>query len=509
MQYPALYINVLLYSLFLHPSLVTYRICISVYYLKCYHYVPGSETAVETPSFHRAGNLFLRVDDPPEDGKSTNGDKGSKGDKSRKGPTKKCGTKGSKGGDCPKPPPPTPDDKRDGIILSGASEEGTILQCSPNTLLIAGTQVDSLSEGMIIFSIPYSEEICDSCGTIIRKAVSIQPPDAMGQFSCTDDQTCVKVNTVLATFQDILSAELIDAFNLRGNEEQEVELLSGCGYSSSRRLSSSIALTTKGGSRSLQTAGTCNSLLAVNADGRCTYTNCYIGTNDPDLADCFECGLGCNNGCGSGWNEPLVPDRGTIWDFREPCCFHDFCYSTNTWDQDECDKLFYKKLLESCAEGSVAWQVVQFLIDSLPPTLNCRTRASIYYIAVAAVGKSAYKEAQDKQRQHEASPECAATCPTTQESGGQGTTILTVDLLSSSGTFEVYYQMYTIKDALEIKYEGNTIFSTGGVVSGSATTSVTLPAGGSSTLVEVTIDAPEAGTAWDVSVSCALPDPAL
>ncbi|KAI2491782.1 hypothetical protein MHU86_22781 [Fragilaria crotonensis] len=62
---------------------------------------------------------------------------------------------------------------------------------------------------------------------------------------------------------------------------------------------------------------------------------------------------------------------------------------------------------------------------------------------------------------------CEAQCPTTQVSGGQGFTSFTVDLKKKNGTFPVSYDMYSIPDGLNIFYEGESIFSTGGLVSGS------------------------------------------
>lgn len=139
-------------------------------------------------------------------------------------------------------------------------------------------------------------------------------------------------------------------------------------------------------------------------------------------------------------------------------------------------------------------------IPTLRVLLDCRTLALVYYASVALGGSRSYDSAQQKRDVYEKSDECAAKCPSTQRSGGQGTTTLTVDLKKTSGTFPVSYQMYSIPDELTIVYEGNTIFSTGGLVSGARTTQVTYS--GSSTLVRVTINAPRSGTRWDVTVGC-------
>jgi hypothetical protein len=60
--------------------------------------------------------------------------------------------------------------------------------------------------------------------------------------------------------------------------------------------------------------------------------------------------------------------------------------------------------------------------------------------------------------------------------------------------------MYTVPDELYIEYEGDRIFETGGLVSGGATVNVAFS--GQSTVIKVTINAPIAGTAWDVFVGC-------
>jgi hypothetical protein len=71
-------------------------------------------------------------------------------------------------------------------------------------------------------------------------------------------------------------------------------------------------------------------------------------------------------------------------------------------------------------------------------------------------------------------------------------------MIVPSGTFPVSYEMYRIPDQLYIAYEGKVIFDTGALVSGSGAADVTYS--GTSTIIQVTINAPNSGTAWDVSV---------
>ena len=98
---------------------------------------------------------------------------------------------------------------------------------------------------------------------------------------------------------------------------------------------------------------------------------------------------------------------------------------------------------------------------------------------------------------------CTTQCPTQQRSGGQGFTSFTVELFKNRGTIQVFYEMYSIPDELNVYYEGSTIFSTGGLVSGSTTVSVPYGSDDStSTVVTVEVNAPRSGTAWIVSVTC-------
>lgn len=91
-------------------------------------------------------------------------------------------------------------------------------------------------------------------------------------------------------------------------------------------------------------------------------------------------------------------------------------------------------------------------------------------------------------------------CNTTQKSGGQGTTVLTINMQTTSGTFKVTYDMKDKQpDQLTINYEGDTIYDSG-LVKGKKTVDVSFS--GSSSIITVTINAPQAGTRWEVTVGC-------
>ena len=250
----------------------------------------------------------------------------------------------------------------------------------------------------------------------------------------------------------------------------------------------------------------CDGWNAVGSDGRCRYSDCFVG-NDPIPAnpDCFGCQpQDCNNGCGAADGiSSLAPESiPFVFDFTDGCCNHDYCYASTAFEKSQCDLSFLKSNLDSCATVSTAIKTIRLLLNPNPAALltYCPTYALAYYTAVALGGGSAYSNAQASTVAHEESDKCVAMCPSTQRSGGQGTTTLRIDMLRKSGTFPVSYQMYSIPDALDITYEGASIFSTGGLVSGSRSTTASFD--GDSTIVTVTIDAPRDGTAWDVFIGC-------
>ena len=93
--------------------------------------------------------------------------------------------------------------------------------------------------------------------------------------------------------------------------------------------------------------------------------------------------------CGSGWNEPIVPDHPVGFDFSEACRKHDACYGTCGASKTKCDKQFLKDMRDKC--------------NSYQPVLAnpgfCKLLAYIYYQAVNMAGGSAFADAQ------------AAACP--------------------------------------------------------------------------------------------------
>jgi len=98
---------------------------------------------------------------------------------------------------------------------------------------------------------------------------------------------------------------------------------------------------------------------------------------------------------------------------------------------------------------------------------------------------------------------CAGTyaCNSEARAGGDGITVFNVELGTNGGTFTAFYQMYRVPDSMVIEYEGNVIFTTGGLVSGSATIPVTYGPG-TSTQITVTMTGSNSGTVWEARIDC-------
>jgi hypothetical protein len=85
--------------------------------------------------------------------------------------------------------------------------------------------------------------------------------------------------------------------------------------------------------------------------------------------------------------------------------------------------------------------------------------------------------------------------------GGYGTTVTDHELGATGGSFVIDYNMYSIPDEMEVRYEGNLIYTTGGAVSGTGSPVINFGPG-SATKITVTIIGNDPGTAWDYVVHC-------
>ena len=90
-------------------------------------------------------------------------------------------------------------------------------------------------------------------------------------------------------------------------------------------------------------------------------------------------------------------------------------------------------------------------------------------------------------------------CQTQQASGGQGTFTKAYSMGATNGLVDFSYEAFQIPDAFTLQTAGLVAFSTGGLVSGNGATSI--PLAGSS-VVFVSVSAPQSGTAWEYSMGC-------
>jgi len=87
--------------------------------------------------------------------------------------------------------------------------------------------------------------------------------------------------------------------------------------------------------------------------------------------------------CGSGWNEPFVPDNPRSFPFSDCCQRHDECYGTCGATREVCDEGFLYCMVKACTKYSA-----KIII------LDCSRWAMLYYRAVDRRGQDAYDRAQ-------------------------------------------------------------------------------------------------------------------
>lgn len=87
--------------------------------------------------------------------------------------------------------------------------------------------------------------------------------------------------------------------------------------------------------------------------------------------------------CGSGWNEPFVPDNPRSFPFSDCCQRHDECYGTCGATRQACDEGFLYCMVKACTKYSA--RIIEF---------DCNRWAMLYYRAVDRRGQDAYDRAQ-------------------------------------------------------------------------------------------------------------------
>ena len=405
-----------------------------------------------------------------------------------------------------------------GIFVSDTDPSLEIVSCGPSFIEVKGNRTAEISDGSIFIYVEEGKiDSCSSCSPLFRKVLSTNTTQSGAKFLLTSFVTVSDLVTLGQTPEAKAFGEVLIEPHFNCSHTSGLVPLKVIDQDSN---SSDIVVFDKPPSLLLDDditalVGSCNAKwLKKNADGRCTYTNCFVGV-DGDASNCFSCKQQCDNGCGpeDGVFSFLNTDGNFgSFDFGPACCNHDFCYSTNTFSRAECDTNFYAEMESQCPSilsvliipllFPISFPIGHKVIVDATTAASCGVLASLFYLGVDWFGETPQADAQEKQKLHEQEDICVAKCPTTQTSGGQGTTVLNIDMLRKSGTFPVEYQMYTIPDQLSVEYEGLPLLDTG-LVSGYGSASVFF--NGTSQKIKLTINAPFSGTAWDVFVGCPAP----
>lgn len=96
-----------------------------------------------------------------------------------------------------------------------------------------------------------------------------------------------------------------------------------------------------------------------------------------------------STGCGTGWNDKLVPDNLIGLDISECCKIHDYMYTVGrtSKDRNKADRLFYKNMKAIVMNDS-----------DLILRATRLAMAWAYYIAVVEFGKSSFWEGKVKKK---------------------------------------------------------------------------------------------------------------
>ncbi|KAL3761160.1 hypothetical protein ACHAWU_000255 [Discostella pseudostelligera] len=402
------------------------------------------------------------------------------------------------------------DKKIPGFVISGVDESFKIVSCEPTSVEVTGSRAAKIKQGNIIIYTPHDTATCSSCNPLFRKVQSISTSPITGNLILATTLLTVAEIMQVGTSPDGIAVGSV-----------LMELLFNCPHTTDIQGASIDAFSSAQDSNigaflsseedvvlSSMLLGSCNAnWLLKNADGRCTHTNCYVGVTG-NANDCFECKTACDNGCGHA-GLPTIDGNFGAYDFGPACCNHDFCWASSTYTKEECDTTFFDQMKNQCPSPSPNDVVIRLYFPISAPFLSsigCDALATTFYaLVMTTVGTDAYNTAKSDQMNYEQQDSlCIAQCPSTQQSGGQGTTVLKIDMGKTSGTFHLRYNMYEEPDWLTIDYEDEFIFNTGGTVSGEFSTDVDFGPG-SSTIITVTILAADEGTAWDVEVACPYP----
>lgn len=317
-------------------------------------------------------------------------------------------------------------------IVDQSTNELSIISCTLNNITITGSDIDKYKPGYYFTYTDTKQNVCGRCSPLFRKIDSI--------INHSDD---IKIfTTSMATFDDIFASNLYN--NNNDIAKLEIETFLNCteldgSVPVNKTVAASIhvlpplllenredinALTylqhednnssvTDSSLKSIR--GSCSSdWFIVKSDGRCQYTDCYIGIDeDVDPSDCFSCskkGIGCDNGCGT---TGLSFDGNLfLFDFGKSCCNHDFCYSGTIYSKFDCDNQFLMNMIRQCPPNKIPpilsqlfqlGPISKFLIKN-----SCPLTATLFYALVTIGGEISYRNGQSDQINYNKEDICIA-----------------------------------------------------------------------------------------------------
>lgn len=349
--------------------------------------------------------------------------------------------KKSKTGKSTKGPTPAPTTAQvKGFLITGVDPSFEIVSCGPEFVEVKGSGTADISPGNILIYVRSDMPVCSSCNPLYRKVQSISA-SLSGTLLLETTLITVSEMVQVATTPEAIAFGILPIEPLfscpsgdsAGQDSVEVtpsDIIEG-GTVVLDNPPSPWLLSPDDYAMSISAIGSCNdNWHKKNSDGRCSFTNCYVGVNG-DPMNCFGClnPTTCDNGCGPQGSVFNTDGNFGTFDFGPACCNHDFCYSSNTFSKDACDVAFYDTMKRQCPPLSLSvFTSVLFPVLS-PILLGCDALASAFYLAVSFGGDKAHADAQAEQNLHEEDPVCIAQCPSTQRSGGQGLTVLKIDML--------------------------------------------------------------------------------
>jgi len=284
--------------------------------------------------------------------------------------------------------------------------EATILSCSWNSIEIVGNI--PILPNTIISHVGNGLSLCSECEPLLRKVVSVTPGRMEGSQILA---------TTFATYSDVIEEERIIDKSIASDP---IEPSFACEHSSQRsmlkRTEDKDVNNEKAKPRSLQTfPDQCASFAQVD-NGQCLYTDCFVGGDSGLNYDCFFKGQDTDNGCGNDLIAQLGVTDFEFYSFARPCCIHDFCYSSITFDQTTCDIEFYSDMIEECNElsqrcssvcdGKSGLELISCNTLCTSVVAACEVNALAYYGIVNLGGEDAYNSAKSNTKVNQENAVC-------------------------------------------------------------------------------------------------------